>query len=882
MRPRAEVICYTAEGVYAIDKGDYILFPGGGIDDGEQPRDGAIRETIEEANRHPINVTPSGVVESVWPKDSGNEFWDDSEFDGERTYFFLGLDSGEAGIKHDDQEDFQAMSFDKLKARLRELIDDEGQAWAKRNNEERLRLVGEAQSLATADPKPIKQAAANPYAPPKEDEEEEDKTPTWMRNLGIGLTAVGGLGSIATHTTPKWFLRPEHEQAVKDYVTAAKQRWTGAEVAPRQATKEYAELGSRAAAVQPFGFRMADFMEKIRKVPGISEIPWQGDISRQHYEKFGTGPLTGYLTRLAEHEYGTGFSWRGGHEAPEYGYQQLTDPNFSFVRTTDDPEDPSNFMVPADLDNPEGRAFLDEKLAKLREDVGISAGEQMPNPAGLANRLENYADDMARQMGYENPGVNLENIPPAEQKKLLDNFDEYVKKVDPKSWKAKQLSDFETGLHGVDRGHTYSVGVGRSVKTLDILRKAFPVALGAGGALMLGYLLHRLFRSDKKKEAKKAQAAPAPNTPPPQDPAAGGVPRDPNDEFVRQLAQRFKGVTQQTMQQPQPAPPSGPTPPGVIAEEAGQKIAESYIDFRDITDPEDREKMEAEVQAEVHGAPQAEDIIQHAQRDVLEKTAVIKEEDGKYKLYTRDGSRVLGTHDSYEKAAAQERAIQHSKAKKASDAENEGLEELEGGFADNIPGEKYDARELTEGTKIEMEHTDEGDKAVEIAKDHLEEISDYYTRLEDMEEDAKEDGHEKVADVVQLIPRQDQILFLPDGRIVVRRAENRRFRFPGEGPGRRAPYESDVMFIPESGVPQEGYHGFKISPRVGEIPDAPEGFEAVPPESVLRDLYASMGLAVNKPYRQLDRTRVRVINRWIKRRKKQKERERLYAEAPAG
>lgn len=41
---------------------------------------------------------------------------------------------------------------------------------------------------------------------------------------------------------------------------------------------------------------------------------------------------------------------------------------------------------------------------------------------------------------------------------------------------------------------------------------------------------------------------------------------------------------------------------------------------------------------------------------------MIRHEDGKWKLYTSDGSRVLGTHDTQEDAEAQERAIQKSKA----------------------------------------------------------------------------------------------------------------------------------------------------------------------------------------------------------------------------
>ena len=49
----------------------------------------------------------------------------------------------------------------------------------------------------------------------------------------------------------------------------------------------------------------------------------------------------------------------------------------------------------------------------------------------------------------------------------------------------------------------------------------------------------------------------------------------------------------------------------------------------------------------------------------IQKIAVIKKEDGKYKLYTRDGKKVLGTHDDKQDAIKQEYAIEKSKEQKA-------------------------------------------------------------------------------------------------------------------------------------------------------------------------------------------------------------------------
>lgn len=50
-----------------------------------------------------------------------------------------------------------------------------------------------------------------------------------------------------------------------------------------------------------------------------------------------------------------------------------------------------------------------------------------------------------------------------------------------------------------------------------------------------------------------------------------------------------------------------------------------------------------------------------------------------------------------------------------------------------------DPKELEMGIKVELEHTDDKDKAKEIALDHLAELPDYYTRLKKME---KEGEHE--------------------------------------------------------------------------------------------------------------------------------------------
>ena len=59
----------------------------------------------------------------------------------------------------------------------------------------------------------------------------------------------------------------------------------------------------------------------------------------------------------------------------------------------------------------------------------------------------------------------------------------------------------------------------------------------------------------------------------------------------------------------------------------------------------------------------------------------------------------------------------------------------------DVPDEKFDAEQLAMGVKVEMEeHTDDPELAKQIAKAHLVEIKDYYTRLAKMEADAEKEA----------------------------------------------------------------------------------------------------------------------------------------------
>jgi len=78
-------------------------------------------------------------------------------------------------------------------------------------------------------------------------------------------------------------------------------------------------------------------------------------------------------------------------------------------------------------------------------------------------------------------------------------------------------------------------------------------------------------------------------------------------------------------------------------------------------------------------------------------------------------------------------------------------EKIPGGKAAGRPDSDFDSKELAMGIKVEMEHTKDKAKAKEIAKDHLAEFADYYTRLKAMEKKAEKEKKEvkKAAIVVK-------------------------------------------------------------------------------------------------------------------------------------
>lgn len=82
-------------------------------------------------------------------------------------------------------------------------------------------------------------------------------------------------------------------------------------------------------------------------------------------------------------------------------------------------------------------------------------------------------------------------------------------------------------------------------------------------------------------------------------------------------------------------------------------------------------------------------------------------------------------------------------------------DKLEGGKADDKPASDFDSKQVAKGEKVEKEHTNDPALATEIAKDHLEEIPDYYDRLKKMEDAAPK----KEAGLLP-VPQQEQPISL--------------------------------------------------------------------------------------------------------------------------
>lgn len=66
-------------------------------------------------------------------------------------------------------------------------------------------------------------------------------------------------------------------------------------------------------------------------------------------------------------------------------------------------------------------------------------------------------------------------------------------------------------------------------------------------------------------------------------------------------------------------------------------------------------------------------------------------------------------------------------------------DEISGGYADKYTPRDFDRAQLVKGLGVELEHTSDLHKALEIVMDHLTESPIYYDHLEDMEKTFEED-----------------------------------------------------------------------------------------------------------------------------------------------
>lgn len=108
---------------------------------------------------------------------------------------------------------------------------------------------------------------------------------------------------------------------------------------------------------------------------------------------------------------------------------------------------------------------------------------------------------------------------------------------------------------------------------------------------------------------------------------------------------------------------------------------------------------------------------------------------------------VIPSDEEAEDAPELDNEIENGGEEEGEIADDMGYEDsIDGGLADDAMPSDFDPEQIAKGIKIEMEHTDDPHKALEIAMDHLTEISDYYDRLENMEAEAKQDDAEAPED----------------------------------------------------------------------------------------------------------------------------------------
>jgi 8-oxo-dGTP pyrophosphatase MutT (NUDIX family) len=104
-RKTCEIYLTLGKNILAQDRGEYIEFPGGGIDKNETPEQAAIRETLEETGAVIESLKELKIINFKW-----DENWAKTEkqkarynqFKGEEMHFFTGKIKEFVNNLHDD------------------------------------------------------------------------------------------------------------------------------------------------------------------------------------------------------------------------------------------------------------------------------------------------------------------------------------------------------------------------------------------------------------------------------------------------------------------------------------------------------------------------------------------------------------------------------------------------------------------------------------------------------------------------------------------------------------------------------------------------------------------------------------------------------------
>jgi len=214
----------------------------------------------------------------------------------------------------------------------------------------------------------------------------------------------------------------------------------------------YIRDGVAAMKTKPLGLDPTTIVKKIRQLPFLPENFQWNENSGEHYEAFKQGPMSAYLQVAKEYE--------------DMGMKK-----------------PSSTGMPA----------LSNILKSLGENSEVAKPE---NIKGIAEKLKQHALDLTTK-------TNLDNLSPEQiQNKVYSEFDDYVKTVDPETWKLKQLTDWIGGAKTDEYRGGYSSMADPIVGTRDL---GYYGGLGLTGLGTLGALLsavrHRRNELEEENES---------------------------------------------------------------------------------------------------------------------------------------------------------------------------------------------------------------------------------------------------------------------------------------------------------------------------------------------------------------------------------------------